>query len=1176
MASLAKKRPLEIADLDPLPSEIKNSRFEAGELALGKDGSWAFLGLILRREPRLAWQTIILFQLSIFVNMFTAIAVHGFLEALNANDLSTAFWWGMGVALVAITNMLLFTHYMVAFMKAKLSTTHGLQREVLRKAYHLSWEGRQKTPAGDLINRLEVDVDAVSNLVERIADGIGVFTHLGLATYLLTKYLGLAGFLSVVGLAVIMPMAKYISRKSREFEAEVLARKDERVTYMSQVLGGIRLIKSFVWERATARDVEKLRALEQNGLAKKAGLASLSHLVFGGASSAAAVLGFGLYVWFGHSLTPATAFAALVIYSGLPFPFILLKDVITVFAKTRASADRLVHFFSLPELGERKPITSPEVGANTLSVSFGGKEILHDVTFAVPKGKSLAIVGPVGSGKSVLLETLLGENPFTGSFSLGQGAVAFVSQQSFVLNATLRANIQFGREVPVEEAVRLANLDADLLLMPKGLETEIGEHGINLSGGQKQRLALARAVAREPEVVLLDDPFSALDGKTEWRIARDLLFGHWRNTTRICVTHRLSCLGEFDNILFLKDGRVAAYGPLAELRRHGDFKNFLESEMKVEAAHEMEAAKLSTTVEEDAPDLRSGFTQAEDRRIGRVRKSVYFTYLRAMGEGRDWRGRAAVLVSLLVAANAASLGQGLWLKVWSQGEVESGWLVYSLLTAAALFLFYFGVRLCLMLVLKAATQVHREALLAVLKAPLRYFDVNPSGRILNRFSIDVERMESSLSRHILGYVDSVLNMIFKIGYICFALPMVIPGLVGIVYAYVRYYAFLQPASRDVTRLNSISRSPMFAFFRECVRGRVNVRAHDRYPEFATLFLAKVRQAQQATLNVRYVKSWGDICLAGLASLFVFATVLCVLVMVRYAHFTAAAAGLVLVFANEFMGSLKNITRGTSEIENAMVSVERLHELALIAPEVAVSGEPALDGAVVWPAGGKIEFRDLWARYDQDLPWVLKGVNFNIAAGEHLALMGRTGSGKSSLIQALTRNFECEKGAIFVDGVDIRRIPLDRLRKSIAFVPQEPTLVIGSLRQNLDRLGEYSDDAIWIALEQASLGSFVRALDGGLGSLVEENGANFSQGQRQLFCLARAILAGTQVVVLDEATASVDVQTDALIQRTIQTAFRGRTAIIIAHRPSSAAHCDRIVELAQGRVLRASAGLTVEI
>ena len=1184
VAKLARSRALEIADLEPLVPAISGSFFEPSSLATGreKNGAWKFLGVLLRNQKKATLKTVLLFQLNVAIGGGTALALHSFLGALEARNLPAALLFGAAVSLIALASVVVFSHYILTFMQAKLATTHGLQAEVLRKAYHLDFSGRQACPAGDLINRLEVDVDAVSNLVERIADALGVVTHLVIATVLLTGFLGWAGFASVAMLAVIIPVARWIAARSRVLDLEIMSRRDRRVTFMSQVLGAIRVIKSFAWEGPTARDCRGLRGLEAATTLRRTRLSAFATLVFTGSASLAAVVGFGLYAALGGELTPAKVFAALLLYADLPFPFLILKDVINVYAKTMASAERLVRFFSHGELGGGDGGLAPEARtgahARELGLVLDGQKLLEGVSFRVPKGTSLAIVGPIGAGKTLLLESLLGELPATGEWSLGGGRVAYVAQGSFVLNATLRSNIVFmgelaggaAGEARLRESVRLAAFAPDLASMRHGLATEIGEHGINLSGGQKQRLSLARAEASGADVLLLDDPLSALDGKTEGHVVRELFFGKWRHATRLCVTHRLSALPLFDQVLFLQDGRVAGLGTYGELReRNAAFRAFLESELR--QAHSPPAEAPPAPAAPEAEDTaEAAFTVLEDRRFGRVKKKVYLRFFQSMGgeSFHRWKARVATLAAVLLTANLLALAQNLWLKHWSEAPLGGGglWAGYAALAALAMAGAYASDRITARLGIVSATALHHGALGAVLAAPLRYFDVNPSGRILNRFTVDLERIDGTLPRHLAAILDSWVRMAMKVGYICLALPLAIPAALGTFAAFVKFFLFTQPAARELARLQSISRSPMFAFFRECLRGRATVRAYGRYPEFAALFLEKVRAAQRVSINLRVMKCWKDICMGLMATAFVGATVASVLLLgFAGPGISTALAGLLLVFANEFMGNLKAISRGASELENAMVAVERLVHVSELEPERRVSREPALPDSAPWPTAGRIEVRGFWGRYDESLPWVLRGLSFDVKPGEHVALVGRTGSGKSSVTQALTRNFESDRGEILVDGVDIRSVPLERLRRAIAFVPQEPALLLGTLRENLDRTGEHPDEKLWQALRRAHLEAHVRALPGGLLARVEENGANFSMGQRQLLCLARAILAGTKLIVLDEATASVDVRTDALVQDTIQSAFRGVTALIIAHRPSSAAHCDRVIELAHGQV-----------
>lgn len=1180
----ARRRPLQINDLLELPDDIKHFEFLPNEFNLHskKHPRLKFLSLLLSRQKMATFKTVMLFQWSEAMGGVSALAIHSFLTELSIDNYKGASLWGLIFSLSSIVSLVIFAQYIMTFVNAKLKTTHGLQKEVLRKAFSINFESRQKCPSGDLINRLEVDVDAVTNLVERIADFLGVITHLVIATLLLYKFLGIAGAISVFVLVLVIPIAKHISKKNREYEFELMRRRDDRVTYMSQVITAIRVIKSFVWEKATTNDCLALRKKELQTLEKRTLLSAYGSLIFMGSATTAAIIGFGLFVALGNVLTPAKVFASLLIYANLPTPFLIIRDVITVFAKTMASAERLVDFFSLEEISQVDPIKTTSTGALELNVKFDEKTILHDINFTVESGKSLAIIGRVGSGKSILLETLLGEINGSGKVWMNRqkGSVAYLPQSPFIMNDTIKKNIEFGgmslSNIQIEKAASLCAFLPDLALMPHGLETEIGEHGINLSGGQKQRLSMVRAVVMNPEIILLDDPFSALDVKTEMTITDQLLFKHWGNKTRICVTHRLNSLPRFDSIIFLENGSISAMGNYQELvARNADFRAFIESELKSQLPEKDTGPLQVLEVPPEEEVLpQTEFTQAEDRRVGKVRGHVYLNFLHSLGEGIAWKKQTVKVLFILASANLLALLQNFWLKTWAKPAQNGdqilpaiGWGIYAALALCALCAAYFSDRISTMTVIRAANRIHGKAFSAILASPLRYFDVNPSGRILNRFSIDLERIESALSRHVSRYMDAILNMIFKIGFICWNVPVMTFTAIPTLFAYSRFFLFTQPATRDIARLSSISRSPIFAFFRECVRGRTAIRSHGRVEEFSFAFQEKVQISQRVLYNARHMKSFTDIHLGFLAAIFVGTTTASLIYLSHQKSIDVALAGLILVFSNEFLGNLKSISRGTSEIENAMVSVERLYDVSLLPPEPSVTKIPMLKESTSWPSAGKVEFVGLWGRYHNDLPWVLKNVDFVIEGGTHAALMGRTGSGKSSIIQALSRNFLPEKGSILIDGVDICSIPLERLRKSIAYVSQEPTLVMGSLRENLDRNSEFSDDVIWSALEKAHMASTIRKFPLGLNTHIQENGLNFSVGQRQLLCLARALIANTKIIVLDEATASVDVETDALIQETIQSAFAKCTAIIIAHRPSSAAHCDQIITLSEGCVLR---------
>ena len=1186
VVKVAAGRPLMVDDLAVPPTSLQE-RYLPASLNTSRQSRpvFGFFKELLRHHRRALIKTITLFQLHVFINNYNAVTLKHFLDTLPGDDLVASLGWGALFAALAFSNVMVFCHYIVTFMRSKITMTHGLQLEVMRKAHHLSWEGRQNAPTGDLINHVETDVGGATNIVERIADAMGVVTHILIAAFLLYGFLGVAGPLSIAVLALVAPVVHRIARQSRQLDLEIMKRRDQRVGFMAQILSGIRLVKYFAWDQSVTKDCTQRRAAEIEQMRIKARLEAFASVVFAGAASSAALAGFGMHVALGGKLGPSQVFAALVIYADLPFPFLVMKDVIQNLAKALVSGQRLVAFFALPEMptvGGAPLCAAGPVRAENVRVTFNGKVVLDEVSFSLKSGESLAIVGPVGAGKTTLLESLLGEVPTKGRWETGaeRPRIGYVSQHAIVLNATIRDNVSFGDaampEDSVREALYRAAFDDDLATMADGTKTEIGEFGINLSGGQRQRLALARAAAHRPAIVLLDDPLSALDAHTEGLVCDRLLFGAWSQVTRICVTHRLARLDSFDKVMFLSDGRVKGYGTYRELLEgNSEFGRFVASEAhskpvgtpqsvaETAAVQCPQAEVLNKASAKDPAGVGAAFVQAEDRRKGRVRSLVYKVFLQAIGGAKEWRG----LLAFMVLANGLALGQNIWLKHWTGKPLgisaTQGMVIYAGIAILALGAYYWNTRRCLLAVLAASRHLHDAAFRGVLGSPLRFFDVNPSGRILNRFSADLERIESGMPNYLIRYVDALMKLLFQACFICWSLPVMIGAMVPALAVFARFFRFTQPAARDMARLQSLSRSPMFAAFRESLRARASIQAYGRFEPFFAQFADRVLASIRVSDQVRNFKCWVDICQGLISCSVLICSAITLAILGHRQGVDQATAGLVIVFALGFLEQLKAISRGTSEIENAMTCVERLHDFALLPSEPSVVLLPALPSSAVWPTAGHVVFANVSARYDDDLPLILKGLSFEVPAGKHVALVGRTGAGKSTIAQTLLRTFTLDGGCVTVDGMDIASVPLERLRRSIVFVPQEPTLFVGTLRSNLDRFGDFSDDRIWQALKRVRLTDLVARLPLQLNAQVEENGSNFSHGQRQLLCLARALLLEAKVIVLDEATASVDVETDRMVQTAIRTAFARTTVLLIAHRASSVAHCHAVIEV--GRV-----------
>lgn len=513
IARTAAKRPLEVADLKETSLGLRQT-FEPGSLGTGSDraGMRKFLRIIMKRHYYALAKTIFLFQVTVVIGLYNGVIIKKLLESLTNPRYQESLVWAAVFVLMAFVNVLAFSHYILTFTRAKLRMTYGLRLEIMRKAQHLDWASRQKIESGDLINFIEVDTNGVSNLVERTADGLGVISHIVIAGYLLWSFLGVAGLLSIAALVAVIPLVQFLATRSRRLDAIIMVRRDTRTTFMSQILSAIRLIKFFAWDKSIEKDCGILRRKEIEAMRQRASVDAISSLVFSASAAASALIGFGIYVWLGGKLDTANVFAALVIYINLPFPFLVLKDVITTSVKTFVSAKRLVSFFSLPETPSAvRDIEIPSVSldalsAECISVELNGRKILKDISFKLNAGESLAIIGPVGSGKTILLESLLGEVPISGKWNFAgrEGCdtsvprISYIGQNAFILNSTIHANVSFGANHitrhSVESSLRDAAFTNDLLEMPGGIETEIGENGINLSGGQKQRISLARAM----------------------------------------------------------------------------------------------------------------------------------------------------------------------------------------------------------------------------------------------------------------------------------------------------------------------------------------------------------------------------------------------------------------------------------------------------------------------------------------------------------------------------------------------------------------------------------------------------------------------------------------------------------------------------------------------------------
>ncbi|KIY65429.1 multidrug resistance-associated ABC transporter [Cylindrobasidium torrendii FP15055 ss-10] len=800
---------------------------------------------------------------------------------------------------------------------------------------------------------------------------------------------------------------------------------------------------------------------------------------------------------------------------------------------------------------------------------------LQDLHLRIRKGAFVAIVGRVGSGKSSILQALIGEMRRTEGSTVFGGSVAYVAQTPWIRNATLRDNVLFGRaddEERFRRVVRACALEHDLEMLPNGEKTEIGEKGINLSGGQKARVALARAAYSASDIVLLDDPLAAVDSYVGKDILDNcILDGPLSDRTRILVTHAMHVLDKTDYIYVVDEGKISEQGTYAELRskQNGAFAELLAEHGPTEKAVQRRAEQAVTAEREKETETPDALMQDEERLTGAVGWSTYKEYL-------DFAGGILlipVFLVLLVASEGATVASSIFLGYWTgrtiDGFTDGQYMgVYAGIGGAQALLSFLLNFAFSLVSLVASLRIFRHSLSHVLMSPVSFFDTTPMGRVLARFSKDQDTLDSQLAVTLYAFTVtlwSVFGAVFLVFWTFPYLGIIFAPMVVIYYFVQTYY---RRTSVETKRLDSILRSVMYSKYAETMTGLATIRAYqgqDDAVKSAERGLDLENRAYYMTIAIQW---WLSVRLDIFANVLVLGITLFAAGFARTVNPSKIAP--VLTYTLSVTQMLTLAVSQFAQNEQNMNAVERV----LAYTQLPAEGRPEKETTIPsreWPQGGEIVFTDVTMAYRPGLPAVLKNVSFAVRPGEKVGIVGRTGAGKSSLLQALFRIVELDDGKVELDGLDISTIALETLRGRLALVPQETSLFLGTLRDNLDPQGIRSDAELLSVLQRAGLLPQEASKDGSveakfnLGATVGDDGSNFSVGEKQLLSLARALVKNSRIIVLDEATSSVDVETDARIQRTIQTEFVGSTLVCIAHRLHTIAYYDRILVMDGGRV-----------
>lgn len=847
------------------------------------------------------------------------------------------------------------------------------------------------------------------------------------------------------------------------------------------------------------------------------------------------------------------------------------------------------------------------------------KVALKNISFTAKKGQLSCIVGKVGSGKSAFIQSLLGDLIRVKGFATVHGNVAYVSQIPWIMNGSVKDNILFGHKYDpkfYDLTIKACALSVDLSILPDGDKTLVGEKGISLSGGQKARLSLARAVYARADTYLLDDPLAAVDEHVAKHLVEHVLGPHGllHSKTKVLTTNKITVLSIADSIGLLENGEIIQQGTFSEV--NGDLDSPLSKLIKEygkKGSHSASVTSLSKLSEDkesdteikisksalalnkedaenlhEAEDMKSlrkasistlrsiGFDDDEDtsrrehREQGKVKWDIYLEYARACNPRS-----VAVFLGFMVLSMFLSVLGNFWLKHWSEVNTEKGFnpdatrylLIYLVLgVGSALSTLIQTIVSWVFCTIHGSRYLHDSMASSVLKAPMSFFETTPIGRILNRFSNDMYKVDEILGRTFSQFFSNVVKVSFTIVVICLATWQFIFVIIPLGFLYVYYQQYYLRTSRELRRLDSVTRSPIYAHFQETLGGVSTIRGYSQENRFIHINQARVDNNMSAYYPSVNANRWLAFRLEFIGSIIILGASTLSVIRLGQGSLSAGMIGLSLSFALQITQSLNWIVRMTVEVETNIVSVERIKEYSELpseAPFIIEGKRPAES----WPETGDIKFVNYSTRYRPELDLILKNINLHIKPKEKIGIVGRTGAGKSSLTLALFRIIEAASGSILIDDIPIDSIGLSDLRHKLSIIPQDAQIFEGSIRENIDPTHSYTDKEIWNALVLSHLKEHVDSLGSeGLNTMLTEGGNNLSVGQRQLMCLARALLIPSKILVLDEATAAVDVETDQLIQETIRSAFKDRTILTIAHRINTIMDNDRIIVLDKGEVV----------
>lgn len=1144
----------------------------------------------------------------------------GFIEDKN-EPIQHGYYYASLMFLVTLIGTFSTVHFNFWLSIVTLKMRSAIITLVYRKTLHTSASVlNDNFSSGEIINFMSLDSDRIMNFCPSFHALWSVPIQLSVIFYFLHNQIGISFLVGVAVSIVMIPINKYIANKMGRLSTKMMSFKDQRVRIIAETLRGITTIKLNVWEEHFMRNIMKLRDKEVKYLSGRKYLDALCVYFWAATQVFISVFTFITYVLLGNDLDAKTVFTTMALMNMLitplnmyPWVFIGLTESWVSIKRIQRLLDlpesNIVNFYSDPPIGvdvmvknakfstrsdmknENFPSTSQEEELERV-VRFEDekKQIfnLSNIEFSAEKGQLIGIMGRVGSGKSLLLDGILAE------ITKEEGIVAvnnlekgfgFVKQIPWIQRGTIRENILFGKPYDhnkYKSIIRACALTDDLNTFPKKDLSGVGEAGMTLSGGQKTRITLARAVYADKDIYLLDDVLATLDMRVAKHIFNNVILGLLKNKTRIICTHQTQYLIHADSVVEVSRGKIVKQGKPNEIL--ADLDEYLLSAESME----LDSSPLSTgqkdLTEPDDGD-RDSLLEDETLEKGTLQFSVYESYFKAIGNYLV----LAIFLAMFLMQTSKNVTD-LWLSFWvthnnetsgnstnssnsisglefltgtqNPSNVKYYLKIYALLailnsffTLIRAFLFAYGG-------LKAAIYIQKQLLKVVVMAKSTFFDIQPYGRIINRFSSDTYTVDDSLPfisnilfAQFFGLMGIVVVTLYGLPWIFLVLAPLVP-----IYNWLQNHYRL--TSRELKRLSSSTLSPLYAHFNETLQGLSTIRAFRAVSRFKYENEHFLENSQKAIFASTAAGQWLALRLQfiGVALL----GGVCVMAVIQHQYDIAdpGLIGLAITYMLSVSSLLSGLVNAFTETEREMIAVERINQYL---DNISVETTEGENPPYAWPTQGVVEFRNVVLKYREHLVPSLKGVSFATRPAEKIGIVGRTGAGKSSILSSLFRLVEITSGEICIDNVNVQILKLNSLRSRLSIIPQNPFLFSGTIRENVDPLNQYPDSQLYRALEKCKIHNLVGRL-GGLGATLEEGGKNLSAGQRQLFCLVRAVLHNARILCIDEATSNVDHETDKAIQATIKSSFRSATVITIAHRIRTIMHCDRVLVMGDGEVL----------